>query len=212
MLKLYSYWRSTASYRVRIALHLKGQAYETAAVHLLKDGGEQRQADYTELNPQQLTPTLVHGDVVISQSLAAIEYLDEVFPEPSLLPGDAAARADIRKMALAISMEVHPLNNLRVLQYITGELGADDEQKNSWYFHWLKLGFDAMENWVSTDGPYCAGEQVTLADLCLIPQLYNAHRFKFDMSAYQKINKIEENCLKLDAFQKALPENQPDAV
>lgn len=209
--KLYSYWRSSAAWRVRIALHLKGIEFETIPVHLLKDGGQQHTSEYRKVNPQGMVPTLEHDGQVITQSLAIMEYLDECWPEPPLIFGSALEKARIRQLALAAAADIHPLNNLRVLKYIVKELGADDEAKTTWYHHWLKEGFGPLEGIVDEHGPYCVGRQASLADACLIPQLYNARRFAFDLEPYPRLRRIESACQELEAFQKASAENQPDA-
>jgi len=211
-MKLYDYWRSSAAYRVRIALNLKGLAYEHISVHLVKDGGQQHSDDYKAINPQGLVPSLVtdEGDI-IPQSLAILEYLEETNPTPALLPVAPLDRAYVRGLADMIACDVHPVNNLRILQYMVTELKVEDEAKMQWYRHWIYKGFDALEERLGED-LYCYGDTPTLADICLIPQVYNAHRFNCDMSPYPKISRINDACLKLDAFQKAIPENQPDAV
>jgi maleylacetoacetate isomerase len=190
-LRLYTYWRSSAAFRVRIALALKGLEYESVPKHLLRDGGEQRQADYLAVNPQGLVPALADDGFVIPQSLAICEYLEEVHPEPRLLPGSARDRATVRGMALAIACDTHPLNNLPVMGYLRREFGADDATVNRWVAHWIDRGFSALERWVATvpgaaqrasDQRYCFGSQVTLADVCLAPQMFNARRFAVDVS------------------------------
>jgi len=220
MLKLYGYWRSSAAYRVRVALNHKGLDAELLSVHLVKDGGEQHKADYAKLNPQELVPALIDsaskgeelGAFVLSQSLAIIEYLDEKYPENALLPQDLHDKAIVRSMAMSIACEVHPLNNLKVLQYLSKELTVDDEAKSAWYHHWIDEGFGAFEKQlVKYSGRYCFGDNITLADLCLIPQVYNANRFNIDLSPYPNITRIVENCNRLEAFIKATPENQDDA-
>ncbi|RTR36757.1 maleylacetoacetate isomerase [Shewanella canadensis] len=220
MLKLYGYWRSSAAYRVRVALNHKGLDAELVSVHLVKDGGEQHQAEYAKLNPQELVPALIDIDnkeegeeaFVLSQSLAIIEYLDEKFPENALLPQDLHEKAIVRSMAMSIACEVHPLNNLKVLQYLSKELALDDEAKSAWYHHWIDEGFSAFEKQlVKYSGRYCFGDSITLADLCLIPQVYNANRFNVDLSPYPNIVRIVDNCNRLDAFIDAAPENQADA-
>ncbi|MWV16022.1 maleylacetoacetate isomerase [Pseudomonas sp. L-22-4S-12] len=214
-LTLYGYWRSSAAYRVRIALNLKGLAYQQVAVHLVKDGGQQHAADYRALNPQGLVPLLVdagNGGVRIGQSLAILEYLDEVFPVPALLPADPAQRAQVRALALHIACDIHPLNNLRVLQYLSGELGASDEAKNAWYRHWVDSGLAAVEQGLAVlGGRLSLGERPGYLEACLIPQLYNARRFECDLSAYPRILAIAARCETLDAFKQAAPEVQPDA-
>ncbi len=211
-LVLYDYWRSSASYRVRIALNLKGLAYEQRSVHLAK--GEQKDEAYIQLNPQGLVPYLIDGDVALSQSLAMIEYLDERHPTPPLLPQQAEGRAITRAMAQLIACDTHPLNNLRILKYLTGKLAQDDEAKTTWIHRWIAEGFSALESLVlrhGSDGHFCYGIHPTLADCCLIPQLYNARRFGCDLNPYPTLTKIEGHCLTLEAFMKAVPENQPDA-
>lgn len=213
-MKLLGYWRSSAAYRVRIALNIKGVDVEHQSIHLVKAGGEQHQADYAALNPQELVPTLIEGDdeLALSQSLAIIEYLDEVYPDPPLLPHDVKDKAIVRAMALAIACEIHPLNNLRVLQYLSGPAGLDEAAKSAWYHHWIHSGFSALETQLATyAGRYCFGDTVSLADLCLIPQVYNAKRFNVALSAYPHIERIYDNCLQLDAFIQASPEQQADA-
>ena len=212
-IKLYTYWRSSSAYRVRIALNLKGLDYESIPVHLVKDGGEQHTAAYKELNPQELIPTLIDGDVVLSQSLAIIEYLDEAYPDtPSLLSVDTVARAKIRSLALIVATDIQPLDNLRVLQYLKNTMQVSDEQKTQWYAHWIVVGFEAYEAMLNDQDTYSFADQPSLADACLIPQIYNADRFDIDLSWYPNILKIRDNCMRLDAFEQAKPENQPDAV
>jgi maleylacetoacetate isomerase len=213
-LTLYTYWRSSAAFRVRIALNFKGLAYESVPKHLLRDGGEQRKADYLALNPQGLVPGLGHDGVFVSQSLAICEYLEEFRPEPRLLPGSALDRAKIRAMALAIACDVHPLNNLRVLQYLRRELGQDDDGVNRWARHWISNGFAALEQWIaanSADGRYCYGSSATLADVFLLPQVFNARRVDTDLGPYPRIVAVAEHLLTLPAFAAARPEAQPDA-
>lgn len=214
MIKLYGYFRSSAAFRVRIALNLKEISYSNSFVHLLNNGGEQHAIDYQHINPQQLIPALEHDGHIITQSLAIIEYLEEQFPTPSLLPKDPIVRAQARGIALAIACDIHPLNNLRVLNYLTQELQVKDEQKQAWYNHWITTGFQAIEQQLSRLSPnstYSFGEQPTLADICLIPQMANAHRFELDLTPYPRLLAIEAACLKLPAFIQALPANQPDA-
>ncbi|MGP9823004.1 maleylacetoacetate isomerase [Ectopseudomonas khazarica] len=215
MLKLYGYWRSSAAYRVRIALNLKGLACQQLPVHLLRDGGEQHAAEYRALNPQGLLPLLVdeqNGGVRIAQSLAILEYLEEIFPVPSLLPADPAERAQVRALALHIACDVHPLNNLRVLQYLGNQLGADDAAKNAWYRHWVALGLAAVEEGLAPfDGRLSLGAHPGYLEACLIPQLYNARRFNCDLAAYPRIVAMAARCEPLEAFRLAAPEVQPDA-
>lgn len=211
-MKLYGYWRSTAAYRVRIALHLKGIDFENISVHLVKDGGEQFKQDYVDLNPAKLVPTLVDGDLTLNQSMAIVEYLDEQYPQAPLLPADAKLKAKVRAVAQDIGCDIHPLNNLRVLKYLKGTLEVSDEAKDQWYAHWILTGFAALEERLKdTAGKFCFGDSVTLADVCLIPQLYNARRFNVPLDDFPVICQIEANCLALEAFDRAVPENQPDA-
>jgi maleylacetoacetate isomerase len=213
-LKLYTYWRSSAAFRVRIALNLKGLAWESVPRHLLRDGGEQRRADYLALNPQGLVPALDHDGTLVTQSFAICEYLEEIQPEPRLLPGDAAARAQIRAMALAVACDIHPLNNLRVLRYLRGELRQEDDAVNRWARHWITQGFEALEELIarnSVDGLHCHGAAVTLADVFLLPQVFNARRVELDLGPYPRIRTIAAHLEALPAFAAARPERQPDA-
>jgi maleylacetoacetate isomerase len=213
-MRLYDYFRSSAAYRVRIALNLKGvKPDERTFVHLRM--GNQRAQDYLALNPHGLVPALTLDDGhVLTQSIAIVEYLDEAYPEPPLLPADPVARARVRAIALAIACEIHPLNNLRVLNYLTGTLGASDEQRNGWYKYWIDVGFEALETQLSKDpevGRFCHGDAPTLADVCLVPQLANARRFKIDVSPYPTLTRIEAACHALPPFADAAPARQPDA-
>ncbi|WP_420994695.1 maleylacetoacetate isomerase [Cupriavidus sp. 30B13] len=213
-MKLYSYFRSSASYRVRIALNLKGLPYDYEPVHLLRDGGQQLLPAYRALNPDALVPTLVDDDHVLMQSVAMVEYLDEIHPEPPLLPGSALDRAYIRAVALEVACEIHPLNNLRVLKYLKHTLGVAEEAKDAWYRHWVELGFEAVNaNLVRAGkaGRFCFGDTPTLADICLVPQVFNAQRFNIDVSRYPAIAKAFDACMALPAFQQAEPKAQPDA-
>jgi maleylacetoacetate isomerase len=213
-LRLYTYWRSSAAFRVRIALALKGLDYESIPRHLLRDGGEHRRADYLALNPQGLVPALEHDGTVITQSLAICEYLEEVFPRPALLPSSPADRATVRAMALVVACDVHPLNNLGVQQYLRGEIGATDEAVTRWVRHWIARGFRALEQLVarhSTDGRHCFGAGVTLADAFLVPQVYNARRAQLDLAPYPRLAAITQHLESLPAFAAARPESQPDA-
>ena len=213
-MKLYSYFRSSAAYRVRIALNLKGLAYEYAPIHLLRDGGQQLKPDYRKLNPDGIVPTFIDGDNVLTQSLAIIEYLEETRPEPSLLPGTPLDRAFIRSVALQIACEIHPVDNLRVLKYLKHTLKVGDEAKDAWYQHWLESGFESLETRLANDsrvGKLCFGDTPTLADLCLVPQVYNARRFNLDMSRYPTIERIADHAGQIDAFARAAPGQQPDA-
>jgi maleylacetoacetate isomerase len=211
-MKLYGYFRSSAAYRVRIALHLKGIEVEQVGVHLLKDGGRQRQASYLARNRQGLVPALELDDgTILTQSLAIIEYLDTVFPAPRLIPVDPVLAAKVRAVALAIACEIHPLNNLRVLNYLKGPMGCTQDETDEWYRHWiLQGGLEAIETMIEGEH-FCFGDQPTLADLCLIPQVFNARRYKIDISHLKKIEAIDEHCKALPAFLAAHPLRQPDA-
>ena len=212
-MKLYDYFRSSAAYRVRIALNLKRLSPERAFVHLRR--GAQRGDEYLELNPQGLVPSLVtDGGDVLTQSLAIIEWLDETQREPPLLPADSAGRARVRSLALAIACDIHPLNNLRVLNYLTGTLGATDAQRDGWYRYWCDVGFEALETRLARDaatGAYCHGDTPTIADICLVPQLANSRRVHLDLSPYPTLLRIEAACTALPAFANAAPAKQPDA-
>ena len=204
---LYSYWRSSAAYRVRIALAWKGIGYEVRPVDLR--AGAHRDAEYLSVNPQGLVPCLIDGDAVISQSLAIIEYLEERHPEPALLPKDSAQRAKVRGAAQVIAADIHPINNLRVLNYLKSTCGQDQASLDRWITHWIAEGFATLE--ASAGAPYLFGDNVTMADLCLVPQFYNARRFGVDMSPYPKLSAVEGNLLGLPAFAAAHPDKQPDA-
>lgn len=210
-MKLYSYFRSSAAYRVRIALNLKGLAYETVPVHLVKEGGHNRRPEFRAINPQMRVPALVvpTGDVLI-QSLAIIEYLDETHPEPPLLPKDPIARAQARALAEIVACDIHPLNNIGSLRYLKRELHQEQAAIDAWYHHWVLTGFEALEALVRP-GPYACGGAVTVADLCLVPQVYNARRLNVPLDKFPKIVAIDTACLALPAFDRARPENQPDA-
>lgn len=213
-MKLYDYFRSSAAYRVRIALNLKGiRPDERTFVHLRI--GSQRAQDYLALNPQGLVPALALDDgSVLTQSLAIIEYLDETHPEPALLPAHPAARARVRSLALLIACEIHPLNNLRVLNYLLGTMGVSKEQKDGWYRYWIDVGFEALEKRLAREretGSYCHGDAPTLADVCLVPQVANARRFDIDLSPYPTLTRIDATCRALAAFADAAPDKQPDA-
>jgi len=214
--RLYSYFRSSAAYRVRIALALKGLAYETVPVHLLKDGGQHNASSYRSANPQRLVPALqpAEGGPVLAQSLAIMEYLDEAHPQPALLPADALGRARVRAIAQMVACEIHPLNNLRVLKYLTQELGVSGAQKDAWYAHWVALGLQAVEDTLAHSGDtghFCHGDRPGLADCCLVPQVFNARRFNCALDAYPTITRIAAACGQLPAFQQAAPSAQPDA-
>lgn len=211
-MKLYSYFRSSAAFRVRIALALKNLDFEVIPVHLVKDGGEQKMPAYAELNPQKLVPALqINDETVITQSLAIMEYLESTYPSPALLPGDAINQAKIREFCQAIACDIHPLNNLRVLQYLTNNFEVTEEQKQSWYQHWIITGFNSIEVLIDAEGQYCFGDTPTLADCCLIPQVYNAKRFKIDLTQYTNISRVFNHCMQLPAFIDASPESQLDA-
>jgi len=213
-MKLINYFRSSASYRVRIALNLKKLPYDYQSVHLTRAGGEQLTPIFRELNPLALVPVLETGDLRLTQSLAIIEYLDEVHPEPPLLPKHPAERARVRALAQSIACEIHPLNNLRVLGYLRQELHVDDAARARWYQHWVELGLTALETEVARSprtGRFCHGDQPGLADCCLVPQLFNARRFDCDLSTYPTLLRIEQSCNALEAFQTAAPARQPDA-
>ncbi|MDC7703314.1 maleylacetoacetate isomerase [Vogesella indigofera] len=208
---LYGYFRSSAAYRVRIVLNLKGLAYAQAPVSLLR--GEQRSADYLALNPQGLVPALLDNGVLLTQSLAICEYLDEAYPDSArLLPDGAVLRAQVRAVAQAIACDIHPLNNLRVLNYLKTELGQDEAARNGWYRHWVSTGFAALEQQLAASaGHYCFGDALTLADVCLLPQVFNAQRFAVDMDGYPLLARIAANLEQVPAFADAHPSRQPDA-
>jgi maleylacetoacetate isomerase/maleylpyruvate isomerase len=214
MSKLYTYFRSSASYRVRIALALKGLEFDAVFVHLAS--GQQMNADYLALNPQGLTPSFETDDgEVLTQSLAILEYLDETHPEPPLLPADATGRARVRAMAQVVASEIHPINNLRVLKYLKDPLAQDQAAIDNWYGHWVAVGFAALEAMVSkfgAEGGYCYGDAVSLADLCLAPQMWNARRFERDLAPYPRLVDIDARLNEIEAFTAATPENQPDFV
>ena len=210
-MKLYGYFRSSAAYRVRIALNLKKLHYEQSAVHLTRNGGWQWSDEFRAINPQKRVPALAlsTGEVLL-QSLAIIEYLDEIEPEPPLLPADAVERAQVRAVSQIMACDIHPLNNLAALNYLKGPLKQDQAAVDEWYRHWVTQGFDAIEA-LLRPGPYAFGTHVTMADLCLVPQVFNARRFKVDFARYPKIAAVDAACLKHPAFDRARPENQPDA-
>jgi len=209
--KLYSYFRSSAAYRARIALNLKGIPYETASVHLVKDGGYNYRPEFRAINPQMRVPVLVTdgGDTLI-QSLAIIEYLEETHPEPALLPKNPVARAKVRALAELIACDIHPLNNTSPLRYLKNVMGQQQSAIDAWYHHWVLAGFEALEALIEA-GPYACGKTVTLADVCLVPQVANARRLKVPLDKFPKIVAVDAACLKLPAFERARPENQPDA-
>jgi maleylpyruvate isomerase len=211
---LYSYWRSSSAYRVRIALNLKGIQYRQEFVHLVKHGGEQHTAGYRRINPLGLVPALVHAEQTVVQSMAICEYLEETYRDFPLLPLDPAGRARVRAIAQSIASEIQPLNNLGVTNYLKNGIGLDDAAISDWYLHWIVRGFSALESWLSTAGSglYCHGESATLADCFLVPQVYNAERFSCDLGPYPNIRRITAQCRTLPAFHAAAPENQADAV
>ncbi len=210
-MKLYTYFRSSAAFRVRIALNLKGLEVEPAFVHLAK--GEHRKPGYTAINPQALVPTLEDAGRRLTQSLAIIEFLEESRPLPPLLPKEAFARARVRALSLLVACEIHPLNNLRVLQYLKRSLGQTEEQVNAWYRHWIAEGLAKLESGLSDGGAgrFSHGDTPTMADCCLVPQVFNAKRYQCDTTAYPTVMRVHEECMKLDAFQRAQPGKQPDA-
>ncbi|QYD68709.1 maleylacetoacetate isomerase [Paraburkholderia edwinii] len=213
-MKLYSYFRSSAAYRVRIALNLKKLPYEYLPVHLLRNGGEQHASAYRELNHDAVVPTLIDNGNVLQQSIAIIEYLEETHPQPPLLPGTPVERAFVRGVALQVACEIHPVNNLRVLKYLKRTVGANDEVKDAWYRHWITSGFTALEEHLVASrrsGAFCFGDTPTMADACLIPQVFNADRFKIDMSAFPTIRRINDHAMQLSAFADAAPGTQPDS-
>lgn len=212
-MRLYSYWRSSSSYRVRIALHLKKLEFETVAVSLVADGGEQRKAAYRAKNPQMLVPFLEDGDVAIGQSMAILEYLEETYTGIPLLPAAAAARARVRAFAHMVTADIQPLNNLRVLGYLDNALGLDKAARDAWYAHWVAVGFEALEALAQAarnEGPFTFGATPTFADVCLVPQLYNARRFDVPLDDYPRLVEIDAALNELEAFRQAAPEAQPD--
>jgi maleylacetoacetate isomerase len=213
-LVLFSYWRSSAAYRVRIGLNLKGLAYDIMPVHLLRDGGEQHSESFREANPQELVPVLQHGQRMLRQSMSILEYLDEMWPEPSLLPATARDRQRVRALSQVVACDIHPLGNLRVLQYFDREWGVPQAERDVWSRHWIETGFAALEAMLHqhpSTGRFSDGDTPTMADCCLVPQAYNARRFGIDVAAYPTIARIEQACLALPEFEAARPENQPDA-
>lgn len=211
-MKLYGYFRSSAAFRVRVALNLKKLSYETVAINLPK--GDQFAAGYKTVNPQARVPTLVVGDDVLFQSMAIIEYLDEKYAAPPFLPKDTASRARVRGLANIIACDTHPLNNLAVLKYLKSELGVAKEAEARWYCHWIALGFQAFEaNLIASKatGRFCHGDRPGLADICLVPQVFNARRYSCDLAPYPTLMRVFENCMKHEAFDRAQPDKQPDA-
>jgi maleylpyruvate isomerase len=214
MLKLYNYYRSSASFRVRIALNLKGLNYDYIPVHLTRGGGQQFAPTFRALNADALIPVLDDGGSILTQSLAIIEYLDETHPQPPLLPQAAVDRAYVRAFALTIACEIHPLNNLRVLRYLVQQLGASEDSKNAWYRHWVEQGLAALEALVIAEqrsGRHVFGDQVTLADVVLVPQVFNARRFECRLDHVPTLMRIFDHCMELQAFADAQPSSQPDA-
>ncbi len=208
-MKLYNYYRSSSSYRVRIALNIKQISYEALTVHLINNGGEQHRPEYLAINPQGLVPTLDENGHILSQSLAIIEYLEEMNPSPALLPQSPLARAQVRSLAMIIACDMHPLNNLRVLKQLRAQFQATENQVTEWYHRWLNEGFDAIEiklRALPRKNHVCYGHDVSLADICLIPQVYNAKRYGFPMDHYPLINEINDYCLTLSSFKNAAPE------
>lgn len=214
MLTLYSYFRSSAAYRVRIALNLKGLDHTIIPIHLLREGGQQKSADYARRNPAALVPTLEHDSLAITQSLAILEYLEEIQPEPALLPTTPLGRARVRALCLTIACEVHPLNNLRVLDYLKTEMGASEATRTAWYRHWIHLGLSAFEGLLVRDGSAgscCYGDTPTFADCLLIPQILNAERFQCPLDDYPTVMRIHAHCEQLESFRRAAPASQIDA-
>jgi maleylpyruvate isomerase len=213
-MKLYTYFRSSAAYRVRIALNLKGLEYDAVPVHLLRGGGEQLQANYVKMNPSGLVPTFQDDYITLTQSMAILEYLEDEYPEVPLLPKDAAGRARVRELAQIVACDIHPVNNLRVLRYLVNDLGLSEEVKTQWYRHWLLGGLDVLEKHLARDpsaGPLCHGYLPTIADCFLVPQVFNAQRQGVDVSVYPNIARINAACVEIPAFVAAHPSNQPDA-
>jgi maleylpyruvate isomerase len=214
-MKLYTYFRSSAAFRARIALNLKGIAYDPAFINMKPPAAEQRTPEFLAVNPQGLVPTLVHAGATIAQSLAIIEYLDEIHPQPPLLPAAPVDRARVRAMALAVACDMHPLNNTRVLNYLRSSLAHDEDTVSQWYHHWIETGFQALEEEAkrcSGDGQHMFGKSVTLADIYIVPQMYNARRFNCELGAYPTLRSICAHLESLPAFAKAAPEAQPDAA
>jgi maleylpyruvate isomerase len=213
-MKLYTYFRSSAAYRVRIALNLKGLQYEAMPVHLLRGGGEQLQEQYQAINPSGLVPAFQDDYITLTQSMAILEYLDDEYPEVPIMPKDSAGRARVRELAQIIACDIHPVNNLRVLRYLVRDLGLSEEVKNEWYRHWLVGGLEVLEKHLARDpsaGPLCHGHTPTIADCCLVPQVFNAQRNGIDVSVYPNIARINAQCVEIPAFVAAHPSNQPDA-
>jgi maleylpyruvate isomerase len=213
-MKLYTYFRSSAAYRVRIALNLKGLQYDAIPVHLLRGGGEQLQEQYRSINPSGLVPAFQDDFITLTQSMAILEYLEDAYPQAPIMPKDATERARVRELAQIIACDIHPVNNLRVLRYLVHELKVTEEQKNAWYRHWLVGGLEVLEKHLARDpssGPLCHGHSPTIADCLLVPQVFNAQRHGIDVSVYPNIARINAQCIEIPAFVKAHPSNQPDA-
>jgi len=213
-MKLYTYFRSSAAYRVRIALNLKGLNYDAVPVHLLRGGGEQLQEDYVKMNPSGLVPTFQDDFITLTQSMAILEYLEDEYPQVPLMPKDAAGRARVRELAQIVACDIHPVNNLRVLRYLVRDLGLSEEIKTQWYRHWIVNGLDVLEKHLARDpsaGPLCHGYLPTIADCFLVPQVFNAQRNGVDISVYPNIARINAACVEIPAFVAAHPSNQPDA-
>jgi maleylacetoacetate isomerase/maleylpyruvate isomerase len=213
-MKLYTYFRSSAAFRVRIALNLKGLAYDAVPVHLLRGGGEQLQPAYRSVNPESLVPCLDDDGALVTQSMAIIEYLDETRPGVPLLPADPLGRARVRALSQMIGCDIHPIDNLRVLRYLVNELGVSEEAKNDWFRHWIRTGFTALEQRLSNEastGSFCHGDQPTMADCLLVPQVFNARRMDLDLAPFPTIVRIHETCMALPAFDAAQPARQADA-
>ena len=212
-MQLYTFFRSSAAFRLRIALNFKGVAYEPIAVSLPKM--EHREPGYAVVTPQRLVPALIAGPLTLIQSVAVMEYLDEAYPEPPLLPTDLTDRAYVRALTQLIACDIHPLNNVRVLKYLQDNLDQDEEARNCWYTHWITEGFASLEGLLTSQGKagrFCHGDAVSMADICLVPQVFNAHRFKCPTDPYPKLMAIFEECQALDAFVQAAPARQPDAA
>lgn len=213
-MNLYTYYRSSAAFRVRIALELKRLSYASIPIHLLREGGRQRSPEYAARNPAQLIPALDVDGATLTQSLAILEYLEETHPRPALLPADAIDRARVRALALSIACDIHPLNNLRVLRYLGSTLAIEEDRRNAWYRHWIDIGFAALEQLLARDrpaGPFCHGETPGMADCCLVPQVFNARRYEMSLEPYPNIRAVHEACMRIEAFQRAAPEAQADA-
>jgi maleylacetoacetate isomerase len=214
-IKLYSYWRSSAAYRVRIALNLKGLPYELIPVSLINNGGEHRSEEYRALNPQGKVPTLIDGERIIRQSMAIVEYIEEMYEgEHRLMPSTPRERARVRSLAQIVACDIHPINNLGVMQYLEHEFNAPQVERDRWIKHWITEGFKGLEKLLETNpstGQFCEGDEPSLADICVVPQVYNAYRWSVDMNQFPLIRRIYDDCMKMEAFDRAKPENQPDA-